>query len=279
MSAPMGMQPTGSPGFLQNQPTGFQPQATGFQPQATGFQPQQTGSFMQPQPTGFMAPQATGMSFQSQQQQQGYNQVPQRFSPAPPHQQQQPPVQFNPLPPGQTSAAPPASSTTAQFQPSNIFSSMKDGTFAKGSTSLGPQDPTKYDALRPQMTGMCESASVSLPISSLTSSISPSPPRSSTSSDWLPSAADADSDDRLPRSTAAANVRSSYGYAPTAVRPAKRLHASTGESSFVAEPEWKLTRSFLSVLSSSILFSLFSRLSYTMITLASCKESTRFVLT
>ena len=141
MSAPMGMQPTGSPSFLQNQPTGFQPQAT--------------GNYLQAQPTGFMAPQSTGMSFQSQQQQQqGYNQVPQRFSPAPPQQQQQQPVQFNPLPPGQSSAAPPASSTTAQFQPSNIFSSMKDGTFAKGSTTLGPQDPTKYDALRPQMTGM-----------------------------------------------------------------------------------------------------------------------------
>lgn len=145
LSAPMGMQPTGSPNFLQNQPTGYQ------QPQQTGFQqPQQTG-FQQPQQTGYMQPQATGIGFQPQQQ--GYQQTPQRFSPAPPHQQ---PVQFNPLPPGQATSAPPASSTPAQFDPTNIFSSMKDGSFVTKGSNLGPQEPSRYDALRPQPTGMRE---------------------------------------------------------------------------------------------------------------------------
>ena len=108
----MQMQPTGSPNYLQHQPTGF------LQQQPTGFQP----SYQQQQ--------------QQQQQQPSFNPVPSRFSPAPP----MPPIQFNPAPPPQISA-PPASSTTAQFQPSNIFSSMKDGSFAKGS-QLGPQDPS-----------------------------------------------------------------------------------------------------------------------------------------
>ncbi|KAI5478046.1 hypothetical protein MNV49_005509 [Pseudohyphozyma bogoriensis] len=126
MQAPMSMQPTG---FMQPQQTGF-------------VQPQQTG-FMQPQPTGFLQPQATAMPYQ---QQQSFNTTPGRFSPAQP-------VQFNPTPPPPQTSAPPTSSTTAQFQPNNIFASMKDGTFAAGSSKLGPQDSSKYDALRPQPTG------------------------------------------------------------------------------------------------------------------------------
>lgn len=152
----MGMQPTGSPNFLQSQATGYQPQ-----PQ----QQQQQPSFLPSRPTGFLPPQATSLSFHQppQQQQQGYAQTPQRYSPAP----QQQPIQFNPLPPPVSSSSPaPApstggSSTAAQFQPGNIFSEMKSGTFAKGSTSLGPQAASQYDALRPQQTGMREFLSLS----------------------------------------------------------------------------------------------------------------------
>lgn len=136
----MGMQPTG---FMQPQPTGF-------------AQPQQTG-FMQPQPTG-MSPFGNQHAVQT-----GFNPVPSRFSPSPSlpqqQQQQQPqPIQFNPMPPS-SSPAPPTqtSSKAAQFEPGNIFSSMKDGTFAKGSVKLGPQDGSRYDALRPQPTGMGQS--------------------------------------------------------------------------------------------------------------------------
>ncbi|KAL8280638.1 hypothetical protein RQP46_006961 [Phenoliferia psychrophenolica] len=117
--APMGMQPTGSPNFMLQQQ---QPQQSFIPPQMTGFQQQQ------PAPSS-------------------YNQVPGRFpSPAQP-------IQFNPMPPPH-SQAPPAATATAQFQPNNIFASMKDGSFAKGSSQLGPQEPGKYDALRPQPTGM-----------------------------------------------------------------------------------------------------------------------------
>ena len=141
MQAPMGMQPTGSPNYLQQQPQqqpSFLQQPSSFlAPQQTGFvQPQQTG-FMQPQQTGFVQPQQTGF----QPQQSAYNQVPARQ-----------PVQFNPMPP----TSQPAATATAHFQPNNIFASMKDGSFAKGSSQLGPQDPNKYDALRPQPTGMRE---------------------------------------------------------------------------------------------------------------------------
>ncbi|KAM0750457.1 hypothetical protein T439DRAFT_357080 [Meredithblackwellia eburnea MCA 4105] len=139
LAPPLGMQPTGSPNFLQ-QPVTSQPQFVQAQP--TGFmQPQPTG-FIQPQQTGFVQPQATG--FQPQQPQGStYNQVPGRFSPAQP-------VQFNPMPP----QTPTTSSSTSQFEAKNVFASMKDGSFTTGSGASGPQNATKYDALRPQPTGM-----------------------------------------------------------------------------------------------------------------------------
>ena len=112
----MGMQPTGSPNFMQ-QPNFLQQQPTSF------MQPQPTG-YMQPQQTGFLPPAPVS-----------YNQVPGRFSS--PSQ----PIQFNPMPPSQQSQAQPAATATAQFQPNSIFASMKDGSFASGSSQLGPQDP------------------------------------------------------------------------------------------------------------------------------------------
>jgi hypothetical protein len=122
------MQPTGVPSYLQAQPTGYmQSQATGayFQaPPLPSFTPPQ--SFQQPP---YQQPQPTG-----------YNGIPQRFSPAPPTPQ---PIQFNPLPPSSSVATPTGPSATAQFQPSNIFSSMKDGSFANGSTTLGPQSQSE----------------------------------------------------------------------------------------------------------------------------------------
>ena len=80
---------------------------------------QQNGAYLQPQ--------ATGMYNQPLQQQQSFNAQPNRFSP----------VQFNPAPPPPQPTTP-TSSTTAQFQPSNVFASMKPGGFANGT---GPQEP------------------------------------------------------------------------------------------------------------------------------------------
>ncbi|GAA6022616.1 hypothetical protein JCM10207_003924 [Rhodosporidiobolus poonsookiae] len=143
MTSPMGMQPTGfapQPSF-QPQQTGFQPQQTGFQPQQTGFQPQQSmfqsqPSYLQPQATGFGQPQ--GSIFGQQQQ----------------PQQQQQPVQFNPMPPGHSTVADAPSSTGASHNAAaNVFASMREGTFAKGSTHLPAQDASRYDALRAQPTG------------------------------------------------------------------------------------------------------------------------------
>ncbi|KAK4047017.1 hypothetical protein OIV83_005703 [Microbotryomycetes sp. JL201] len=141
MSAPMGMQPTGAPSFMQ--------------PQATGF----SAPMMQPQMTGMMAPSPQPSVFGSQST--TFNPAPARFSPAPSmqQQQQQGPIQFNPMPPTsqpqpQQSTATGSSSSSSDFAPSNIFSSMKSGTFASGGRQLGPQDASKYDALRPQVTGM-----------------------------------------------------------------------------------------------------------------------------
>lgn len=121
-------------GFQQPQQTGFGGQPQGFQPQQTGFQPQQQQGFMQPQATGFGQSQN---SFYSQPQQ----------------QQQQQPVQFNPMPPSATGATTVASSSGTHNAPTNVFASMREGTFAKGSTHLPAQDANKYDALRPQQTG------------------------------------------------------------------------------------------------------------------------------
>lgn len=159
MTSPMGMQPTGVP-YMQAQPTGFmQPQL----PQATGF--------MQAQPTGMSpfgnqhAVSQSGMVGGGGGGGAGFNPVPSRFTPSPAgqHQQQQP-IQFNPMPPnssstssshgGGASNSSSSSSKAAQFEPGNIFSSMKDGTFASGSVKLPPQDASRYDALRAQPTGM-----------------------------------------------------------------------------------------------------------------------------
>lgn len=79
-------------------------------------------NFLQPQATGYQQPYQQPQQFNS-------TPVPSRL------------VEFNPLPP-QQSSAPPASSTSAQFTPSNVFASMKGG-----------QDANKYDALRPQAQG------------------------------------------------------------------------------------------------------------------------------
>lgn len=179
MGQPMGMQQTGfapqATGFSA-QPTGFMPQQTGFAPQATGFGPQPTGfaggggmqggfggmqsdgfggmgmqqtgfgGGMPPQQTGFMQPQATGFggggSMYGQQQQ----------------PQQQQPVDFNPMPPSASGGANTVASGGAKHNdPTNIFASMKDGTFASGSTHLPPQEPSRYDALRAQPTGFAGS--------------------------------------------------------------------------------------------------------------------------
>lgn len=127
---------------MSMQPTGFAPQATGFASQPTGFSSQPTG-FMQSQPSGFMQPQPTGFG--------GGGSV---FNQPQQPQQPQQPIQFNPMPPSsssQSSANTVASTGATHNAPTNVFASMKDGTFAKGSTHLPPQDSTRYDALRPGM--------------------------------------------------------------------------------------------------------------------------------
>ncbi|SCV67798.1 BQ2448_5409 [Microbotryum intermedium] len=153
-AAPMQMQPTGMNFQTTPQPTGF------MQPQPTGFmQPQPTGYMQQPQPTGFMLPQPTGYNPQAsvfgQQQPAPFQQPPQQ----PQQPQQQQPIQFNPMPPSSNGSAPAQNANkSAQFEPTNIFASMKDGTFASGSTQLGPQQANKYDSLRPQPTGFAGGA-------------------------------------------------------------------------------------------------------------------------
>ncbi|BGO99396.1 Actin cytoskeleton-regulatory complex protein SLA1 [Rhodotorula toruloides] len=146
MTAPMSMQPTGfvpqATGFA-SQPTGFASQPTGFSSQPTGFMQSQPTGFMQQPSNGFMQPQPTGFGGGGS----VFNQ---------PQQQQQPqqPIQFNPMPPSSSSQSPAntvASIGATHNAPTNVFASMKDGTFAKGSTHLPPQDSTRYDALRPGM--------------------------------------------------------------------------------------------------------------------------------
>lgn len=128
MISPMSMQQTGFMPQQQQQPSYMQSQQTGFMPQhQTGFAAQTTG-FMSQQPQ------------------------------APPQQ----PIQFNPMPPSQTGASTASSNTVASSgashnAPTNVFAAMKDGTFAKGSTHLPPQNPDRYDALRPQQTGFGQS--------------------------------------------------------------------------------------------------------------------------
>lgn len=118
--------------------------------QQTGFVGGPAG-YMQSQPTGmsspsFMSPQQTGMSAN------GFGQYQQQQQ----HQQQQQGsglVEFNPMPPSRQQAN---SNDSQKLEAKNVFASMKDGSFANGSNgkSLGPQDASKYEILRPQVTGM-----------------------------------------------------------------------------------------------------------------------------
>jgi hypothetical protein len=118
-----------------------------------------TGQYQQPQATGY-APSPTGVYQPNNQS------IPARFSS--PSQ----PIQFNPLPPSASTStpSPTGSSATAQFQPSNVFASMKQGGLLNANS---PQESSqssllfdlvtcitnvcssdKYDALRAQPTGM-----------------------------------------------------------------------------------------------------------------------------
>ncbi|KDE05187.1 hypothetical protein MVLG_04429 [Microbotryum lychnidis-dioicae p1A1 Lamole] len=146
-SSPLCMQPTGINFPAQPQPSGF------MQPQPTGFmQPRPTG-YIQPQPTGFIVSQPTGYNPQAS----VFGQQPQpQFQQPRPQQPAQQPIQFNPMPPNSNNSSnnSQTATKTAQFEPTNIFASMKDGTFASGSTQLGPQQANKYDSLRPQPTGL-----------------------------------------------------------------------------------------------------------------------------
>ncbi|GAA5968784.1 hypothetical protein JCM11641_000732 [Rhodosporidiobolus odoratus] len=124
---------------MMSQPTGFNPMSAPLFIQPTGFgipAPQPQPSFAPP-PTGYMQPQPTGFSQPSYQQPQ-------------PQQQPQTPIEFNPMPPGHNTVASTGASHNA---PTNVFASMREGTFAKGSTHLPSQDASRYDALRPQQTG------------------------------------------------------------------------------------------------------------------------------
>lgn len=96
-------------------------------------------SQMSIQPTGspFNQPAMTGSPYQPQQ-------VP---SPAPPA----------PAP----AAAQNGSSSSADYQPSNIFAQMKAGQFAKPAEAAQPEQ--KYDALRPQPTGFAPGGFVQQP--------------------------------------------------------------------------------------------------------------------
>ncbi|GAA5830792.1 hypothetical protein JCM11251_001076 [Rhodosporidiobolus azoricus] len=154
--AAMGMQPTGFGGVagmggmgmsgmpMMSQPTGFAGMTSPMGMQSTGFAPQYQQPF-QPQQTGFMQPQQTG--FAPQQSVFNQPQQPQQ------QQQQQQPIQFNPMPPSGANTVANSSSTGTHNAPTNVFASMREGTFAKGSTHLPAQDASKYDALRPQATG------------------------------------------------------------------------------------------------------------------------------
>ncbi|GAA5885691.1 hypothetical protein JCM6882_007530 [Rhodosporidiobolus microsporus] len=135
----MGAMQTGMP--MMSQPTGFGGMTSPMGMQPTGFAPQPQPTF-QPQQTGFMQPQQTGFAPQ----QSVFNQ---------PQQQQQPqqPIEFNPMPPSGANTVANSSGGGSHNAPTNVFASMREGTFAKGSTHLPSQDASKYDALRPQATG------------------------------------------------------------------------------------------------------------------------------
>lgn len=148
-TTPMIMQPTGmgmgtQAGLqnIQSQPTGImQPPTFGMmQSQPTGMIQSQPTGIMQSQMTG-MVPQPTGMGQMGNLQPQMTGFVP-GFSSA-----LTPPVPSIPSMYGGVSQPP-----VKSFNPSDIFGQMKTGQFAKNANA-GPQDPNKYNALRPQPTG------------------------------------------------------------------------------------------------------------------------------
>ncbi|PLW16874.1 hypothetical protein PCANC_09449 [Puccinia coronata f. sp. avenae] len=141
-SQPTGMMQTPAFGMMQSQPTDL------MQSQPTGLMQSQPTGMMRAQPTGMMhshmtgmIPQPTGMNQMGNMQPQmtGFNSG---FSSA-----LTPPV---PSIPNIYAGAsqPPAKS----FNPSDIFGQMKSGQFAQNANAA-PQDPNKYNALRPQPTG------------------------------------------------------------------------------------------------------------------------------
>ncbi|KIJ70021.1 hypothetical protein HYDPIDRAFT_77892 [Hydnomerulius pinastri MD-312] len=175
--SPFQSQPTAAqPSFLQTQPQVTQPSFLQTQPQVT--QP----SFLQSQPTGFpgnlqpLISQPTGFPGSGPMMAQPTG-IPGgtfgNFTPTPSFANtNMAPVQTNPTgfsPFGQSpfnnvvSTPSPApslafsqssnNSTGSNTSPANIFAQMKSGTFASGNEHGGPQQPEKYDALRPQPTG------------------------------------------------------------------------------------------------------------------------------
>ncbi|OAV99849.1 hypothetical protein PTTG_09264 [Puccinia triticina 1-1 BBBD Race 1] len=156
---PMVMQPTGmglgmgnqaGVQMIQSQPTGImQPPAFAMmQSQPIGMMQSQPTGMMQSNPTGMMqshmtgmAPQPTGMNQMGHMQPQmtGFNPA---FSS----------VSTPPVPSIPSMYAGPSQPPVKSFNPSDIFGQMKTGQFAQNA-SAGPQDPNKYNALRPQPTG------------------------------------------------------------------------------------------------------------------------------
>ncbi|GAA99423.1 uncharacterized protein L969DRAFT_93884 [Mixia osmundae IAM 14324] len=151
---------------LYAQPTGMNaqlyPQQTGFQqPQQSFQQPQQ----LYPQQTGYQQPMQTGLyPQQGQLQQMGMMQPQQTGYQSPAPALQQPPQQTGfgqqaPIPslstfgPQNGASSAGQSTGSTQYQPSNVFASMKAGTFGNKSSQLGPQSEQKYDVLRAQPTG------------------------------------------------------------------------------------------------------------------------------
>ncbi|KAH9823198.1 hypothetical protein DFH28DRAFT_881263 [Melampsora americana] len=173
---------TGMTGFIptrpiQSQPTGFVPQQQLMQPNMmTGMSSQNTltmqptgmaQSALQPHGMGMMQPQATGMGFMPSQPtgmgmgmgispresetQFQINRFTKMTGYAPGFQSAPPP----PVPsiPSAYSSAP-QSMPAKSFNPSDVFASMKTGQFTPKNGDIGPQDPNKYNALRPPQAGV-----------------------------------------------------------------------------------------------------------------------------
>ena len=155
-------------GFGGNSP--MLPQATGFVGNNSMMMPQQTGynqSPMMPQQTSFnnspMMPQMTGFVQPQQQMQPNPMQMqplqaqPTGFAATSYLSQPQPMMHTSSMPPmpsiPSALSARTASTPATKYEPGNIFASMKQGTFTKDPNAL-PQAEQKYDALRPQPTGM-----------------------------------------------------------------------------------------------------------------------------